>query len=94
MADVKNYIDIIAAHKINRLHWHLTDDQGWRIEIKAYPELTEMGSQRKETLIGHGLNPVEWDGTPYGGFYTQDEIRESHPECRNHHKVCHPTLRG
>ena len=76
VADVKNYIDIIAAHKINRLHWHLTDDQGWRIEIKAYPELTEMGSERKETLIGHGLNPVEWDGTPYGGFYTQDEIRE------------------
>ena len=74
--DVKNYIDIIAAHKLNRLHWHLTDDQGWRIEIKAYPELTEKGSMRKETLVGHGLNPVEWDGTPYGGYYTQDEIRE------------------
>ena len=74
--DVKRYIDIIAAHKLNRLHWHLTDDQGWRIEIKAYPELTELGSQRKETLIGHGLNPVEWDGTPYGGYYTQDEIRD------------------
>ena len=76
VADVKNYIDIIAAHKLNRLHWHLTDDQGWRIEIKAYPELTEKGSMRKETLIGHGLNPVEWDGTPYGGYYTQEEIRE------------------
>ena len=74
--DVKNYIDIIAAHKLNRLHWHLTDDQGWRIEIKAYPELTEKGSMRKETLVGHGLNPVEWDGTPYGGYYTQEEIRE------------------
>ena len=76
VADVKNYIDIIAAHKLNRLHWHLTDDQGWRIEIKAYPELTEKGAMRKETLIGHGLNPVEWDGTPYGGYYTQEEIRE------------------
>ena len=76
VADVKRYIDIIAAHKLNRLHWHLTDDQGWRIEIKAYPELTELGSQRKETLIGHGLNPVEWDGTPYGGYYTQEEIRD------------------
>ena len=74
--DVKNYIDIIAAHKLNRLHWHLTDDQGWRIEIKSYPELTDQGSMRKETLVGHGLNPVEWDGTPYGGYYTQDEVRE------------------
>lgn len=76
VADVKNYIDILAAHKLNRLHWHLTDDQGWRIEIKCYPELTEKGSMRKETLVGHGLNPVEWDGTPYGGYYTQDEVRE------------------
>ena len=74
--DVKRYIDILAAHKLNRLHWHLTDDQGWRIEIKAYPELTEKGSMRKETLIGHGLEPKWWDGEPYGGYYTQDEIRE------------------
>ena len=74
--DVKRYIDILAAHKLNRLHWHLTDDQGWRIEIKAYPELTEKGSMRKETLIGHGLEPKWWDGEPYGGYYTQEEIRE------------------
>lgn len=74
--DVKRFIDIIAAHKLNRLHWHLTDDQGWRIEIDAYPELTELGSMRNETLVGHGLNPVEWDGTPYGGFYTKEDIRE------------------
>ena len=74
--DVKRYIDILALHKVNKFHWHLTEDQGWRIEIKAYPELTEKGSMRKETLVGHGLNPVEWDGTPYGGYYTQDEIRE------------------
>ena len=74
--DVKRYIDIIAAHKVNRLHWHLTDDQGWRIEIKAYPELTEKGSMRKETLVGHGLQPENWDGTPHGGFYTQDEVRD------------------
>ena len=65
--EVKRYIDIIAAHKVNRLHWHLTDDQGWRIEIKRYPELTTKGSMRKETLIGHGLNPEKWDGAPYGG---------------------------
>ena len=74
--DVKRYIDILAAHKLNRLHWHLTDDQGWRIEIKAYPELTEKGSMRKQTLIGHGLRPEYWDGKPYGGYYTQDEIRD------------------
>ena len=74
--DVKRYIDILAAHKLNRLHWHLTDDQGWRIEIKAYPELTELGSMRKETLIGHGVEPKWWDGEPYGGYYTQEEIRD------------------
>lgn len=74
--DVKRYIDILAAHKLNRLHWHLTDDQGWRIEIKAYPELTEKGAMRKETLVGHGLEPKWWDGEPYGGYYTQEEIRD------------------
>lgn len=74
--DVKRYIDILAAHKVNRLHWHLTDDQGWRIEIKRYPELTEKGSMRKETLVGHGLRPEKWDGTPHGGYYTQEEVRD------------------
>ena len=74
--EVKEYIDILAAHKLNRLHWHLTDDQGWRIEIKRYPELTEKGSMRKETLVGHGLKPEKWDSTPYGGYYTQEQIRE------------------
>lgn len=74
--EVKRYIDILAAHKLNRLHWHLTDDQGWRIEIKAYPELTEKGSIRKETVIGHCHDPKGWDGTPYGGYYTQEEIRQ------------------
>ena len=76
VAEVKEYIDILAAHKLNRLHWHLTDDQGWRIEIKAYPELIEKGSVRKETLIGHGLEPKWWDGEPHSGYYTQEEIRE------------------
>ena len=74
--DVKEYIDILAAHKVNRLHWHLTDDQGWRIEIKRYPLLTERGSMRKETLVGHGLNPEKWDATPHGGYYTQEEVRD------------------
>ncbi len=72
--EVKKHIDMQALHNMNRLHWHLTDDQGWRIEIKKYPKLTEIGSQRKETVIGH--NSGVYDGKPYGGFYTQDEIRD------------------
>jgi hexosaminidase len=75
--DVKRYIDMIALHKMNTFHWHLTDDQGWRIEIKKYPRLTEVGAFRKETLIGNGgKQPFVYDGKPYGGFYTQDEIRD------------------
>jgi hexosaminidase len=74
---IKKYIDILALHKINKFHWHLTEDQGWRIEIKKYPNLTEFGSQRKETLVGSARNrPYVYDGTPYGGYYTQDEVRE------------------
>lgn len=71
---VKAFIDIQALHNLNTLHWHLTDDQGWRIEIKKYPELTKIGSERKETVIGR--NSGKYDGKPYGGFYTQDEIRD------------------
>ena len=73
---VKEFIDILALHKMNRFHWHLTEDQGWRIEIKKYPELTRVGSVRRETIVGHYANSTEYDGTPYGGFYTQKEIRE------------------
>lgn len=79
---IKKYIDMLAMYKINTFHWHLTDDQGWRIEIKKYPKLTEVGAFRKETLIGEeqlvkkaGGNYV-YDGIPYGGFYTQKEIKE------------------
>ena len=71
---IKRYIDLLALHNINRFHWHITDDQGWRIEIKKYPELTKIGSRRKETVIGH--NTGEYDGKPYGGFYTQEEAKE------------------
>ncbi len=72
---VKKYIDLMALHKMNNFHWHLTDDQGWRIEIKKYPKLTEIGAWRKETLIGHSSDlPQKFDGQRYGGFYTQDEI--------------------
>ena len=74
---MKTYIDIISAHKINTFHWHLTEDQGWRIEIKKYPELTRIGSQRPETYVGHlYAHTGKYDGTPHGGYYTQDEIRD------------------
>ena len=73
--EVKTYIDMLALHKINVFHWHLTEDQGWRAEIKRYPKLTEIGSVRAETLVGH-YGSDEYDGTPYGGFYTQDEMRD------------------
>ena len=71
---IKIYIDMLALHNINTFHWHLSDDQGWRIEIKKYPKLTEIGSKRAETVIGH--NSGNYDGKPYSGFYTQDEIRD------------------
>jgi hexosaminidase len=74
---VKRYLDLMALYKMNRFHWHLTEDQGWRIEIKAYPRLTEVGAWRAETLRGHyGNRPHTFDGQRYGGFYTQEEIRE------------------
>lgn len=74
---LKEFIDVMALHKFNRLHLHLSDDQGWRIEIKKHPKLTEVGAWRDETLAGHlrdGANT--FDGTRHGGFYTQDDIRE------------------
>ncbi len=74
VSTVKDFIDMLALHNVNRFHWHLTDDQGWRIEIKRYPRLTEFGSQRTGTVIGN--NSDVDDETPYGGYYTQDEIRE------------------
>ncbi|MEN7546936.1 glycoside hydrolase family 20 protein [Rapidithrix thailandica] len=74
---IKKYIDMLAMYKMNTFHWHLTEDQGWRIEIKKYPKLTEIGGFRKETLVGHGgETPFEYDGKRYGGFYTQEEIKE------------------
>ncbi|WP_234735158.1 glycoside hydrolase family 20 protein [Tellurirhabdus bombi] len=78
VAFVKKYIDLIALHKMNTFHWHLTDDQGWRIEIKKYPKLTQQGAERKETIIGHYYesDPQRFDGQPYDGFYTQNEVRE------------------
>src|SRR6185503_9501261 len=90
-AVVLKLIDLMALHKLNRFHWHLTDDQGWRLEIKKYPKLTQVGSMRTESpvrFLPHGdfLNflvngffgvmPMVLDGVPHGGFYTQDDVRE------------------
>ena len=79
--EVKEALDIMALHKLNVFHWHLTDDQGWRIEIRKYPKLTEIGSVRSRTLIGRDPGGTydencKFDETPYGGYYTQDEIRD------------------
>ena len=75
--EVKKYIDILAMHKMNRFHWHLTEDQGWRIEIKKYPNLTKVGSMRKETLVGlQTKKNNNYDGKPYGGFFTQEQVRD------------------
>lgn len=74
---VKKYIDYLSLFKFNYFHWHLVDDQGWRIEIRKYPGLTEFGSVRKETLTGHAsARPQHYDGTPYGGFYKRQEIKD------------------
>jgi hexosaminidase len=73
---IKKYIDYIAMHKMNVFHWHLTEDQGWRIEIKKYPRLTEIGAYRDGTVVGHVGKPHITDGIRYGGYYSQDEIRE------------------
>lgn len=74
---VKKYIDLLAAHKLNTFHWHLTDDQGWRIEIKKHPKLQTVAACRKETLVGHYSDqPERYDGQQYCGYYTQEEVKE------------------
>lgn len=73
---VKRYIDMLARYKLNRFHWHLTEDQGWRIQIDRYPRLTEVGAFRPETHVGHGRDEFAGDGQPHGGFYTKDEVRD------------------
>lgn len=74
---IKKYIDMMAMLKMNTFHWHLTEDQGWRIEIKKYPKLQEIAAYRDETLIGHYSDqPHQFDGKKYGGFYTQNEVKD------------------
>ncbi|NVK52290.1 MAG: family 20 glycosylhydrolase [Flavobacteriaceae bacterium] len=77
VAFIKKYIDLMAMLKMNTFHWHLTEDQGWRIEIKKYPKLNEVAAFRKETLIGHYSDqPHQFDGKKYGGYYTQEQVKD------------------
>ena len=73
---IEKVIDLLALYKLNVLHLHLTDDQGWRLEIKKYPRLTQVGAWRKETIVGLNFDPYVGDGTPHGGFYTQEQMRD------------------
>ena len=87
---VKKFIDLIALHNMNTFHWHLSDDQGWRIEIKRYPKLTEIGSQRSGTILG--TNSDLDDETPHGGFYTQEEARDIVKYAQERHITVIPEI--
>lgn len=93
---IKKYIDILAMHKMNTFHWHLTEDQGWRIEIKKYPKLTSIGSNRKETIIGHGntwnKGVAKYDGKPHEGFYTQKDVKEIVAYANDRHITIIPEI--
>jgi len=90
---VLRFIDLLALHKLNTFHWHLTDDQGWRIEIKKYPRLTQVGAWRKETRLGHeSESPHGFDKMPHGGFYTQQDIREVVEFARQRHITIVPEI--
>ena len=79
---IKRLLDLMAIYKLNVFHWHLTDDQGWRLEIRKYPRLTEVGAWRSETLVGHlEEQPHRYDGVRHGGFYSQDEVRDDRRLC-------------
>ncbi|MEG3767174.1 beta-N-acetylhexosaminidase, partial [Alteromonas sp. 14N.309.X.WAT.G.H12] len=90
---IKHFIDLLALHKINRFHWHLTDDQGWRIEIRSFPKLTESAAWRNQTVVGHTLDgPFEGDGVPHGGYYSQDEVREIVAYAETKHVMVVPEI--
>ncbi|ESU21117.1 beta-hexosaminidase precursor [Flavobacterium enshiense DK69] len=88
---IKKYIDYLAMYKMNTFHWHLTEDQGWRIEIKKYPKLTEVGAWRKGSMVGH-YNDQKFDDKKYGGFYTQEEIKEIVAYAKERHITVVPEI--
>lgn len=87
---IKKYLDLMALHNMNVFHWHLTDDQGWRIEIKKYPRLTEVGSRRTGTIVG--FNSMVDDGVEYGGYYTQEQARDIVEYARSRHITIIPEI--
>ncbi|MFD1601288.1 family 20 glycosylhydrolase [Flavobacterium artemisiae] len=91
---IKDFITQMSSYKLNTFHWHLTDDQGWRIEIKKYPKLTEIGSKRAQTLVGNKFerSPFFFDGNPYGGFYTQEEIKDVVKFAEEHYVTIIPEI--
>lgn len=89
---IKKYVDLMAQYKFNRFHWHLTDDQGWRIEIKKYPRLTQIGGYRTETIKDRNIDPYIGDNTPYGGFYTQEQIKEVVAYAKARHIMTIPEI--
>jgi hexosaminidase len=89
---VKKIIDLMSQYKLNKFHWHLTDDQGWRIEIKKYPKLTEIGSKRKESQKGSYTTTFRGDGIPVEGFYTQEQIREVVAFAKSRHITVIPEI--
>jgi hexosaminidase len=89
---VKRYIDLMSQYKFNYFHWHLTEDQGWRIEIKKYPRLTEIGSKRPETVKERNLTPYIGDGIPHGGFYTQEQIKDVVRYAKDRHITIIPEI--
>jgi len=92
VAFVKRYIDVMSRYKLNVFHWHLTEDQGWRVEIDAFPRLTEVGAWRKETVVEKNLNPYIGDGIPHGGFYTKEEIRDVVAYAAERHVMVIPEI--
>lgn len=90
---IKKYLDLMAFYKLNTFHWHLTDDQGWRIEIKKYPKLHEVAAYRKQTLKGHlDITPWQFDGQSYGGYYTQEQIKDIVAYARQRHITIIPEI--
>ena len=89
---VKKFIDLMSQYKFNYFHWHLTDDQGWRIEIKKFPRLTEIGSPRPETVKERNLTPYIGDGIPHGGFYTRDQIKDIVAYAKERHITVVPEI--
>lgn len=90
---IKKYIDALAMLKMNTFHWHLTEDQGWRIEIKKYPKLQEVAAFRKETLMDHyNTEPQQYDGIPYGGYYTQEHIKDIVAYAQKRHVTVIPEI--